>query len=450
MRGVWSTLVLIAVLLGLGSYIYFVTWKQDANSAASKQEKVFGGLVSDKVDELTVTSESGDVTSVKKSGDGWQIVSPVSVRASDTDVSGITSAIGQLEVGKVIDENPSNLKEYGLETPRLQVEFKSSDGKGGKLLLGEKTATGANLYAKRNAETRVFLIPQFQETSLNKSTFDLRDKSIMTLQHDKIDGLDVNLDGKTMQFAKNGSEWKFVKPLVARADYSAVEGVIGRVESAQMKSVVTNAATPAELKKFGLDRPAITLNVSMGSARATFLVGGKADDDTVYARDASKPTIVTVEKSLADDLKKGVDDYRRKDVFESRAFSATHVEIARGSQTLVLERVKGQGENATDKWHRVSPNPGDADKEKVDKTLADLADINVTSFTVSTAKTGLDSPTMIVDVKFNDAQKDKEEKVTFGKNGSDVYVSRPDEPGAEKIDGEKYTDVLKEIDEISK
>jgi hypothetical protein len=57
---------------------------------------------------------------------------------------------------------------------------------------------------------------------------------------------------------------------------------------------------------------------------------------------------------------------------------------------------------------------------------------------------------MIADVKFNDAQKDKEEKVTFGKNGKDVYVSRPDEPGAEKIDGDKYTDVLKEIDEISK
>src|SRR5205823_544985 len=145
--------------------------------------------------------------------------------------------------------------------------------------------------------------------------------------------------------------------------------------------VVTNDATPADLKKYGLDKPAVTVNVNMGSARATFLVGGKAegaakaeptaggpvDEGTFYAKDASKPTVVTIEKALADDLKKGVDDYRRHDVFEMRAFNATHLEITRGSQKLVLDRVKAQGDNGSDTWKRVSPNPGDADKEKVNK-----------------------------------------------------------------------------------
>jgi len=158
--------------------------------------------------------------------------------------------------------------------------------------------------------------------------------------------------------------------------------------------------------------------------------------------------VVTVEKSLAEDLKKGVDDYRRKDIFESRAFTATRVEITRGSQALVLDRVKGQGENGTDKWHRASPNAGDADKDKVDKMLADLADINVTSFQDTTAKTGLDRPDMVVSIKFDDGK--KSETVTFGKSGTNVFASRPDEPGAEKVEGEKYNDAVKEIDELSK
>ena len=450
MRRLWSTLALIAVLAGLGSYIYFVTWKQDADSSASKAEKVFAGAGADKVTELTVRSESGDITTVKKDADTWQIVSPFTARASDADITAVTGAIAQLEVGKIIEENvenPADLKQYGLDTPKLQVEFTSSDGKSGKILVGEKTATGSNLYAKRNDEKRVFLIPQYQEASLNKSSFDLRDKAIMSLQHDKVDGVEVVADGKTMVFSKSGSAWSFVKPLVARADFSAVEGVLGRVETAQMKSVVTNDPTPADLKKYGLDKPAATVNVKMGSAQATFVVGGRADDDTVYARDGSKPTVVTVEKSLAEDLKKTVDDYRRHDIFESRAFSATHVEITRGSQKLVLDRVKGTGD-AGDTWHRASPNPGDADKEKVNKALADLADINVTAFPGTTAKTGLDKPDMIVSVKFDDGK--KSETVTFGKNGADIFASRPDEPGAEKVEAGKYNDTVKEIDELAK
>src|SRR5205085_896253 len=104
-----------------------------------------------------------------------------------------------------------------------------------------------------------------------------------------------------------------------------------------------------------------------GSAKATFVVGNQApkadkkeeakpsppapgdenkpDETTFYARDASKPYVVTIEKSLADDLKKTVDDYRRKDIFEMRAFSATHVEITRGKDKVVFDRVKGQGDN---------------------------------------------------------------------------------------------------------
>ena len=35
MRGLRSTLVLLVVLVGLGGYIYFVTWKQPADSGSA-------------------------------------------------------------------------------------------------------------------------------------------------------------------------------------------------------------------------------------------------------------------------------------------------------------------------------------------------------------------------------------------------------------------------------
>jgi hypothetical protein len=447
MRGLKSTLALLVVLVGLGAYIYFVASKPD--DSATSSEKVFASVEASSIEELKIKSDAGEVTTVKKDGAAWKIVDPVSAPASDTEISSITSALSSLEIARVVEENAADLKDFGLDAPRIEVEFKSGGGKpSGRLFLGAKTPTGGNVYARKDDEKRVLLVAQYQESTFNKSTFDLRDKAIVKFERDTVDGVDVSVEGSALEFAKAGTDWKMVKPLAARADFSAVDGLVSRVQSAQMKSFVGSNPTPADLKKYGLDKPAVTVNVHLGSARATLAVGGKADDNSVYARDASKPDIVTIESSLADDLGKSADDYRRKDVFEFRAFNATRVEITRSGQTTVFERVKSEKPEQPDSWKRVSPNPGDPDRQKVESFLAGLADVRATSFVASTAKTGLDAPAMTVLAKFDEGK--KEERVTFGKSGSDVYVLRPDEPGAAKIESDKFDEAIKALDEISK
>ena len=155
--------------------------------------------------------------------------------------------------------------------------------------------------------------------------------------------------------------------------------------------------------------------------------------------------VLTVESALMDDLKKGADDYRRKDLFEFRAYNANRVELIRGKDVVVFERVKGQGENAQDKWRRVSPNAADADRDKVDAMLAKLANMRATSFVDGKAAL---SPALEIHVKFDDSK--KEERITFVKDGADVLALRPGEPGAAKTDAADLTETLKSLDELSK
>ena len=451
MRGLRSTILLVIVLAGLGAYIYFVTWKLPEGGAADakKLDKVFAGYEADKVEEIKVMSAAGDATTLKKEGGAWHVTQPITAPASESEVSGITSALGQVEIGRVVDPNPSNLNDYGLSNPRIEIDFKGAGDKDyKKLLIGDKSPTGSDLFAKRNDEKQVFLIPSFQETSLNRTTFDLREKSLLKFDREKVDGIDVSANGKALTVAKEGGDWKITRPVQTKADFGSVEGLVGRLQSVQMKSIAADNPPAADLKKYGLDKPQATVNLNAGSARATLLVGGKADDTTVYARDASRPAVVTVENALLDDLKKGADDYRRKDIFEFRPFNANRIEMTRNNQTVVLERVKGQGENAADSWRRVSPSAKDVEREKSDGLLSKLSNIRAASFVESTAKTGLDKPALTVSVKFDDNK--KEEKVTFGQAGSDVYVSRPGEPGAAKIDAADFNDTIKSLDEISK
>jgi len=447
MRGLRSTIALAVILAGLGAYIYFVSWKTpEGGDTGKKSEKVFAGLQADKIEEVRITSAGGDATTLKKDNGVWQMLQPVAAKADESEVSGITSALATTDVTRVIDENPSNLNDYGLSNPRIEVNFKAAgDKEYRKLFIGEKSPTGADLFAKRNDEKKVFLIPAYQETTFNKDTFALRDKVVLKFDREKVDGVEVAAAGKSLVMSKEGPEWKIKKPVDTRADYGSVEGLIGRVQTLQMKSIVGDQATPADLKKYGLEKPEATVNINAGSARATLLIGGKATDTTVYARDASKPAVVTVESALMDDLKKGADDYRRKDLFEFRAYNANRVELKRGNDVVVFEKVKGQGENPQDKWRRVSPNPAEADRDKVDALLAKIANMRATSFVDGK---GTLSPTLEVLVKFDDNK--KEERVTFVKSGDDVLALRPGEPGAAKTDGADLTEAMKSLDELSK
>ena len=446
MRGLRSTIALVVVLAGLAAYIYFVTLKTPDGDTAKKTDKVFTGLQADKIEELRITSAGGDATTAKKDNGAWQVLQPVTAKADESEISGITSALASIDVVRVIDENPSNLNEYGLSNPRIQVDFKAAgDKEFRKLFIGEKSPTGADLFARRNDEKKVFLIPAFQETIFNKDSFALRDKSVLKFDREKVDGVEVAAAGKSLVMAKDGPEWKIKKPVETRADYGSVEGLVGRLQTIQMKSIAADQASPADLKKYGLEKPEATVNIAAGSTRATLLVGGKATDTTVYARDASKPAVVTVESALMDDLKKSADDYRRKDLFEFRAYNANRVELKRGNDVVVFERVKGQGENPQDKWRRVSPNPADADRDKVDALLAKIANMRASSFV--DGKGGL-SPALEVHVKFDDNK--KEERVTFVKDGADVLALRPGEPGAAKADAADLTDALKSLDELGK
>src|SRR5262249_42147648 len=157
----------------------------------------------------------------------------------------IASALSSMTVVRVVDENPGDLKDYGLVMPRLEVDYKTAGASTyQRILVGDKSPTGSDLFAKRNEDKRVFLIPSAQENTFNKSTFDLRDKVVLKFERDKLDGIDVSSDGKALQLAKENADWKITQPLQARADYGSVEGLIGRLQTASMKSIVTENATP--------------------------------------------------------------------------------------------------------------------------------------------------------------------------------------------------------------
>jgi hypothetical protein len=443
MRGLRSFLVLLVIGAGLGAYLYFVESKRDPSSG-DKKDKVFT-VEADKIDELTVKSESGDRTALKKSGADWQLVQPMTGGSDGAAVSGITSNLSTLEISRVIDDNPPDLAEYGLAQPRIEVTFKSG-GQEHKLQIGKKTPPATDLYAKLADQKRVFLVPSFVEATFNKTTFDLRDKTVLKLDRDKIETMSISTPTRTMTFEKNGGEWQMTAPLHARADFTTVDGLVSRLNTLQMKTIVTDKAEkPAD---YGLDKPAVSVELGTGSSKAVLYIGSAAGEGAVNAQDQSRPIVFTIDSSVSTDLTKDPGEYRQKDLFDARAFNSNRIEIVRGDQTIAFEKTKTKNKEGQDeeKWRQVSPAAKDADQTKVENLVSAATAVRATSFLDSTAKAGIDKPLIVVTIKSDEGK--REEKVTFAKVGDEAYAARAGEPGAAKIDAGMIDNIIKSLDDI--
>ena len=444
MRGLRSLILLIVVALPLGWFAYR-DYQKPAGDDGPKKDKVFT-VESDKIDEISVKSEGGERTRLQKSGTEWKIASAADAKPDTGEISGLTSNLSSLELERVVDENPPDLKEYGLAQPRIEVAFKSG-GQEHTLLIGQKTPPGTDLYAKRAEDKKVFLIPSHIEGTFNKSTFDLRDKSVVKVDRDKLDALEFTAGDRSSRFVRPAGEWQIAAPVQARADFSAIEGLVSRLAGLQMKSLVD---TPdADPKKYGLDKPAATVKFGSGSSQATVVLGGKAAEGTIYARDLSRPSIFTVESNVLDELKKDPSEYRQKDLFDARSFNATRIEIVRAGQTYAFEKTKTKNKEGQDeeKWRQVSPQARELDQATFDKLVSALTGIRATGFVdAPAAAKALAAPELAVTIKFDEGK--KEEKVTLGKAGTDAFASRAGEPGAAKVDASAIDNAAKALQEL--
>jgi len=440
-----STLILVVVLAGLGGYIYFVDSKRptpNADGSSATKEKVFT-VEADKINELRVTYQ-GQSTLLKKADGGWKLLEPTAIEADPPEAIGVASALTNIEIVRVIDENATNLEQFGLAKPNITVEFKAEGGAAGTLKLGNKNPTQSEIYAQKNNDKRVFLVSSFQETSFNRTPFDLRDKKILKFDRDKADSLLLVKGADSMQLSRAGNEWKVVKPVASRSDYSAIEGFLTRLSSANMSKMIEE--NPKDLAKYGLDKPTMTITIGAGSAKTVFEVG-KTEDSQTYARDASRPMIFTVDSTLQTDLNKNFDDYRKKEAFEFRPFYLAKLRAVKDGKTYEFEKVPPAKPADPETWKvtEVGGASHPADATAMEDMLNKLVALKADSFVDAKTKTGLEKPVLVVSASFDEG---KFERVTFAQLGDAAYAKREGEEGIAKIQLMSFRDALTAFDAV--
>jgi hypothetical protein len=465
----WKTYLALAVLGGLGAYIYFVESKREEKPEKPK-EKVFT-LDKAKVKELSLAPSGGEAIRLVKEGSSWKMAAPAALPADGPAVDSLLSTLESLEVDEVATPSAPRLADFGLESPKLQVGILLEGATEPlKLLLGDKLQDGSGTYAKLPTQPRVFTIPSYVEGSLNKKPFDLRDRDLLHVKRDAIKTLEIaGPEGDYALARDEKGEWAFTKPLQTRAGRWSVDSLLGTIENLRMESVAAEEAK--DLKPFGLLKPArtVTLGLADGSRKALEIgspaeaeKAAKEDKDKkgkkeaakptkYYARDASKSLVAVVSATLGEDLAKGMKELRAKRLLEVATYEVEGMESEEAGKKRVFAKAAQKDDKGFEapKWKRTAPEAKDLESSKVEDALFKLGGLEVQEFIDSpkdASSYGLDAPFFKLSLRFGAGK--PQVSVELGRKDGSIYARRAGDLSVLRLDPGKADDLIKAFREL--
>ena len=444
-----STSLLLVLFLALGGYAYFIESERSPASEDPPAEQAFD-IEADAITSLTVTSDNGDVTEVSRADTDtttWSITAPFSASADGNAASAIANSLASLEISRVVETETTDLSLFGLTEPGFSVTF-GSENNTETLLIGDETPTGSDRYANIGGTNRVFLIASFLESTFNRSSLDLRDRSLLEFAGPDVTGLTIEQESSILRFSKADGAWNLVEPVRARGDFGLVEGLSGRIGSAEMIAVEAESVD-GDLEPFGLDKPQMTVTVETDTGSHVLVMGNESPAGTVYGRDASRSLVFTADAALFDELARDINTYRKKELFDFQPFNINGITFTRNDETYRFE--KGTDNDDTSDapneqlWQQIEPDQEVVEGIAFDDFLSKLSGLRAESFLNARDNTGLDMPLATFTVTYGNEQ---QETVTIAQVGNTYHGIHGEEDGAAIIDSTSVSGVVEAIDMV--
>jgi hypothetical protein len=328
-------LVLAVLVAALGGYLYFYEIPQ-AKKDAEKEKLV--GVAADAVTGVQLVYPDRTIV-LTKSDKGWRLTQPVDAPADEAAVKALVQAVTAAEVQKSLDELPADLAPFGLDKPSTVITLTTKDGAQPAIQVGKNTTIGAKTYVRKGDTPKIFLTAGTIQTAVNKQVKDVRDKQLLVFDDPDVKRVEIAKAGApTLTLTrKDGDTWT-LDPAGVPADATEVRSYLSALRTTRATDFPDDA--PADLGKYGLAAPRLTITVATGKDGETtqqLLVGGESSGEqtkSIYVKRGDRPTVFAVGEWALRSLDKDAGALRDKTVL---AFDADKV------GRVVLERKEGTG-----------------------------------------------------------------------------------------------------------
>ncbi|PYU03011.1 MAG: hypothetical protein DMG33_17650 [Acidobacteria bacterium] len=369
-----------------------------------------------------------EVVLVKADAGKWQMTAPKSLGVDSSAVSSMISTLSSLNAERVVDDKASNLNQYGLSEPALEIDVAGKSAKPRKLLIGDDIPTGNGAYAKLDEDPRVFTIASYNKTSLDKAVKDLRDKRLLTIESDKISRIQLVGKKETIEFGRNKEKWQILKPRPFRADGYQVDELVRKLTDARMD---LSSSDQDPEKAFASGTMVATAKVTTESGTQEVQV--RKNKDNYYAKSSVVEGMYKISNDLGQELGKNLDDFRNKKPFDFGFTNPNKIEIHDGLKAYFLRR------SGEDWW---SGEGKKLDAGGVGSLVDKIRDLEASKFVDS----GFGAPTIEINVTSDDGK--RIEKLLISKAGNSYVAKRENEPALYALDSKAVEEIQKSAGEL--
>lgn len=330
----FKVLIYLMVLVALGTYVYLVEIRHKAKvDEAEKQAKKMVHLDKDKITRFELIDGEKTKVKVEKLADKWLLSVPVKTVADKAAVGSFLSSFTGAESERVIQEKDVKWNEYGLDKPEFTVVCSTKD-KSAKLSFGAANPAKTSYYLRVDDEPKLYLVADTLKNSLNKTAFNLREKSVFGIAETDVDKIAIAGNGQDLEVVrKSADKWVTEKPEHFAVKLAPVMSDLRLLTNLKAKQIIDEPTQEGD--PYGLDKPEETIVLS-GPKLVQTLELGKALDKKAgvplepdrYARLKGDKTVYVIDGRSLKALKTDPSEMRDRSLLSFNPADIDRVEIS--------------------------------------------------------------------------------------------------------------------------
>lgn len=223
----------------------------------------------------------------------------------------------------------------------------------------------------------------------SKDERDEAKSTVVSAKRETIDRIEIVSSNGTIALAKTADKWAITAPKAYPAEDQVTNQMLTSLSSLESTAEPWKTPTDADRAKAGLAPPAATVKFHAEDGDHTLLIGKlTGEGDEYYVASPSKPGIYVARKWSVEDFGKGVDDFRRKRLFDFDRDDVRSLTVTGKGTSFAMTRL-----DPAAPWRATAPFQGRADRGKASNLVMKVSNLRADSFVATPdASMGLASP----------------------------------------------------------
>ena len=272
-----TLLILLAVVLALGAFIFFYERKLPSSEERATLGKKVLALDKAEVTAVAIDSPKGKIRlertggAAPKAKEGepapeapaveWRIVQPLAARADSFAVDRLLDGLAALEKTRTLDD--VDPRAVGLDKPRAVVRLTTkAGGKTGEkvLRLGAEVPPGGSLIAAVPGQKGAYVVGDAILAEVDKAPGEWRDRLVFRGDRERIRSITLSgAAGGPVVLARRADGFWIERPFADRADHDLVDGLLSDLTGLTADRYLDGSRPPSAL---GLQPPRATVDVA--------------------------------------------------------------------------------------------------------------------------------------------------------------------------------------------